>query len=105
MVFRYYAGIVIRLKDFMENVHINNNHDQAHILEYVICDMRLKKGQTNSGSYKKGHKPSTEIIKKRADALRGRHHSEESKRKMSLAKKGIPKPKQSKFMKELWKFI
>ena len=50
--------------------------------------MGLKKGQTNSGSFKKGHKQSSEAIKKRANALRGKHCSEETKKKISVANTG-----------------
>jgi len=67
-----------------------------------------QKGKTNSGQFKKGHKPwikgkhlSEESKRKISEALKGKKLSEETKRKISVAQKGEKHPNYGKhFSKE-----
>jgi len=49
-------------------------------------------GKTNSGSFKKGHKPSPESVKKVADQLRGRKRPESVRKTLSVSKMGSKNP-------------
>ncbi len=67
------------------------------IAEAKLGQVGWNKGKhTGLSSWNKGISPSVETRRKLSEAHKGRHHSEEARRKMSLTRKGMPSPKKGK---------